>query len=589
MADIDPPLTNGAPSSRLPPGTKWADVERDAPADVEADDEEETPYTRVRGERQASSHRVGGGGGGRGDPPPQVQSFLRNFYEDVEGRKVGNIENAYEGQFPRLSDQYYSKTRWVDPSSVSRYYADQGFEKEKDVVLILYKELFYRHLHTVGGPESAVRVRVEDREDSWGNYRDLFDYFLEVEMEKKPGRGARGLQFPYTWTFDMLDEFVYQWSQFKFFHNKTSQGRSKRSDDDGRIRFREMVALADRHIWDSARVIEYLQLLVNKSGINQYFRHNRERARGDDRIETDLGLQVGYFAIVQLLRVQCLVGDYRLALQQLDEFDFSGDSLFYRVPNCHLSLFYYMGFSYMMLRRYTDAVRVFSQVLTFLHTKKDDYLQGTAMGHLLKMKDRMYQLLLLCVCLHPHRLDESINMYLKDKHADRHARLLKDDEQEYIDVFNYASPKFVHPGYPPFDDMDDYDPTELSRTQVEVFLEEVRHQKLVPTIRSFAKLYTAIPIQKLASLMEKNEDEIREILLCVKHKGRQLVWRSGPPLSGEVVTMEEGVDFFLDHEMIHVKSTKIHHNYVQYFVHSIHTFKDMIRSVEHGLQRRERV
>ena len=69
------------------------------------------------------------------------------------------------------------------------------------------------------------------------------------------------------------------------------------------------------------------------------------------------------------------------------------------------------------------------------------------------------------------------------------------------------------------------------RLQQKVFMDEVRQQMILPTIRSYLKLYTSMPMDKLAKYMcTPNEvctvDALESNLLCFKHKMMNLVWTS---------------------------------------------------------------
>ena len=72
---------------------------------------------------------------------------------------------------------------------------------------------------------------------------------------------------------------------------------------------------------------------------------------------------LGYFAIVGLARVQCLSGDYELSLKTFDALpDLQGGrSLHARIPGCHVSVNYHVGFAYFMLNRYKDAAKFFNR------------------------------------------------------------------------------------------------------------------------------------------------------------------------------------------------------------------------------------
>ena len=50
---------------------------------------------------------------------------------------------------------------------------------------------------------------------------------------------------------------------------------------------------------------------------------------------------------------------------------------------------------------------------------------------------------------------------------------------------------------------------EAYRLQLKCFLTEVKQQTMLPTLRSFLKLYTTISISKLASFLELDEYTLR--------------------------------------------------------------------------------
>ena len=107
---------------------------------------------------------------------------------------------------------------------------------------------------------------------------------------------------------------------------------------------------------------------------------------------------LGYFSIVGLLRVHSLLGDFTLALKvmenvelnqkvrhglvvSLTDFNVEIKSPFTRVTACHVTTYYYVGFCYIMLQRYPDAIRAFVSILNFIlrmrqyHTRSYQYDQ----------------------------------------------------------------------------------------------------------------------------------------------------------------------------------------------------------------------
>jgi translation initiation factor 3 subunit L len=107
---------------------------------------------------------------------------------------------------------------------------------------------------------------------------------------------------------------------------------------------------------------------------------------------------LGYFSIIGLLRVHVLLGDFTLALKVMENIEMNQkvcyiflptcpktnlivEAFFTRVTACHVATYYYVGFSYMALRRYTDAIRTFVSILNFIsrmrqyHTRSYQYDQ----------------------------------------------------------------------------------------------------------------------------------------------------------------------------------------------------------------------
>merc|ERR1712072_1616544 len=134
---------------------------------------------------------------------------------------------------------------------------------------------------------------------------------------------------------------------------------------------------------------------------------------------------------MQLLRMHSLLGDYHLAMHTIENIDFHAE-----VP-----LFYYMGFAYLMLRRYVDSIRTFSDILAFLSKTAGVNNLSYQYDAMAKKQDQMYVLLLLALALCPRPLDEALERYIKDKFADKQARLQRGEELCFEELFQYACPK----------------------------------------------------------------------------------------------------------------------------------------------------
>ena len=160
--------------------------------------------------------------------------------------------------------------------------------------------------------------------------------------------------------------------------------------------------------------------MVDKSNINQQL-EVYSSGGNPDTVAGDFGKHalykmMGYFSLVGLLRLHSLLGDYYLAVKVLDKIELHKQSLYSRVPGCQITMFYYVGFAYMMMRRYSDAIRTFSNILLYIQRMKGAFQIKTYQNDQIKKQtDQMYVLLAICLVLHPQRIDESLHSTLKDK------------------------------------------------------------------------------------------------------------------------------------------------------------------------------
>jgi len=97
---------------------------------------------------------------------------------------------------------------------------------------------------------------------------------------------------------------------------------------------------------------------------------------------------------------------------------------------------------------------------------------------------------------------------------------------------------------------------------------------------SYLRLYTTMPVSKMAAFLEMKEEEFRTHLLCFKHKMKNVVWTKGTSgLDGELQSGSE-VDFYIDGGMIHIADTKVARRYGDYFIRQIHKFEEINRNLK---------
>lgn len=430
-----------------------------------------------------------------------------------------------------------------------------------------------------GGPT------MEQRFASFYNYCDLFNYILSAS-EPVP------LELPDLWLWELIDEFVYQFQSFAQFRarlqNKTPQELETLNQP------------TSNKVWNILCVLNVLHSLVDKSNIKQQL--EVYASGGDpDSVAGEFGSHslykmLGYFSLVGLLRLHSLLGDYYQAIKVLENIEVHKKSQYAHIPACQISTSYYVGFAYMMMRRYSDAIRTFSSILLYIQRTKQLFASKTYQhDQINKQTDQMYHLLAICLVLHPQCVDESIQQMLRENsYHEKMFKMQYGDLQEFEKSFLYACPKFLSPIPPPIDsDPEDYS-KEAIHHQTMVFMEEVQQQKMLPTIRSYLKLYTTLPLSKLATFMAQNNrnndgnwDLDKEMqlllihLLCFKHKMKNVVWSKGASgLEGKFQSGSE-LDFYIDNDMIHIADTKVAHRYGDFFIRKILKFEDLNRKLHH--------
>jgi translation initiation factor 3 subunit L len=158
---------------------------------------------------------------------------------------------------------------------------------------------------------------------------------------------------------------------------------------------------------------------------------------------------------------------------------------------------------------------------------------------------------------------------------------LSREEPVFEELFSFACPKFIIPARLTYDDDTPSVPggyhQEALRLQLKLFMNELRQQFQLPTIRSYLKLYSTISTAKLANFLDM-EEPVFTHLLCFKHKTRNLVWNGVNPLNGKTVSSSD-VDFYLDKDMVHIADTKVIRRYGEFFIRHINKFEEIIRDI----------
>ena len=115
--------------------------------------------------------------------------------------------------------------------------------------------------------------------------------------------------------------------------------------------------------WNVYGVLNFLQALVEKSMIIQILEQEKEgleQFTATDGYDYNGGSNVlkvlGYFSMIGLLRVHCLLGDYHTGLKCLLPIDLSQQGVYTSVIGSHIATIYHYGFANLMLRRYAGPM-----------------------------------------------------------------------------------------------------------------------------------------------------------------------------------------------------------------------------------------
>lgn len=565
--------------------------------------------------------------------PDDVQSFLINLNDSITRRDVDRIRYFHENVHNMLTFKYYSKTRWPSPSAVEGLI--DSFECNPELTKLLYAEQYYRHLFA----KFPNHVKWADRVSSWKNYISLFSYLLlrwsssaepqNIQMPESLRECFEGagisvsyekegeICLPPEMIHGIVDEFLYQFQDTCRYRTRIAHviSMSEPAQSEGRP------VKVDQDIWRCDIIFQIFQSFIDLSGVRDLMRAEGA-APQQEQIQTlgsvdsiPIRYQLGFFSVLGLLRLHVLLGSYYTAIEVSNGVDCQlFRPLLWRVQAAYVSYLYYLGFSYMMLQRYIDAIRVFQQsTVSFASnsigsggsSSHASPYQHDAVG---KFVDRMSWLMLFCQLLSYgsstsfNRMEESLS-HQSDRKSSPSFSPLGSDTSNWRELLSKVSPRFISPSIPvvsPRDAMIKIDQSEPQQRQMHTFSPLMHLFELCSMIRSFTKLYNNLNVDTLASLMhiakKNNHLRSREVIksrgggggvgadsqttdsssssvslapddfevqepssiarsqiIAIKSRaGRQRIWKTGDLHSGELVPLNGDVDLLLDMDTIHI-------------------------------------
>jgi hypothetical protein len=325
---------------------------------------------------------------------------------------------------------------------------------------------------------------------------------------------------------------------------------------------------------------------------------------------------LGYFAMVGLLRLHCATGDFFAALSVLDppslfetewirsvtisavarasrqkpipsaaNAEPAGTEgslmqstdlrlrLHTHVTACHVAVYYYIGFSALMLRRYEEAIRALQPTIVHITRTKHIHVRSFQYEQVNKRIDQMLALLSLAQCLGRNRLDDSMNSWLREKLGDRTTRIRQGDLSAFEELYNHACPKFLQPS--------------VANTCREVFLQQVAQSEsgLPAQLSSYLRIYRTIDVQKLSQYLglggsaDHSTEQVLAALFCLKYRAllrhrAATASASGSPALGTAMDSEyigtNDTEFVIDDVgMVDVFETRTGKRPEDYFLRNI--------------------
>ena len=369
-----------------------------------------------------------------------------------------------------------------------------------------------------------MQPNIDDRFASYENYCAIFNYILN-------SNGPVTEDLPVQWLWDLIDEFVWQFSSFAQWRS-----RPKGKTD-------EEIALLTENpsVWSCYSVLNVLYSLIQKSKIQDQMRATKRGEEVTDELIGEYGAKplyrlLGLFSLVTLVRVHALLGDYTLALRMLDDIDMKRLPT-REVPAAHVSVHYHVGFSYLMLGRHADAIYHLSKGYFFHAGPRRGRAAASGSDAIAKQADRMLALLAVAHALSPTKWDDSREVR-EAREALRQSEKYNDQFETmsrgglvalpvFEELFRYGAPKSISPFSPSYaayanQDQDSL-PDPINHT-VQLFIKEVRNVIDVPDLRILLKLYTSIGIKKLATLAGKDEEELVRELMVLKGSMKTVKW-----------------------------------------------------------------
>lgn len=427
--------------------------------------------------------------------PEVLKDFVFDLHDATRrSRRIEDAAPLYDTRFRELSEKYFAQSSWPMPDEIAS-------ECNNDATFLLFYRYFYIFLHYIQAKhlyrELTLRhlfarlkyAPLELYMDAWSNYVSLFDTILQNADDF--------ITISPQWAFDIVQEYVYQFQAFCQYRTQVV-GRSET----------EIAFLSkESEVW-SRKSVEFTLSQLCKLA-----------AKSTSTIH---GL-IGYFSQIGLARLECLLSDYPAALDASSSISFSSNNeLYLQVPAAHVDVYYHVGISLIMSRRYADAMDVLGGLLLHINRLMKPGSIGTVRPAVLsvfqKMLDKTISLVAICMALCPaHRPDEQVTEAVSNKCGEKFRKLNAGEASTFTEMFENSCPKFISGAVPDYSTPSNLCQEAFS-SQVYIFTSEVKQCISLLKLATYLKLYASMDINKLAKFMETTPAELTSRLQLYKEK-----------------------------------------------------------------------
>ena len=360
---------------------------------------------------------------------------------------------------------------------------------------------------------TKLKPQLADHIDSWNNYvkveiisihhkhkslincciyfLQLFEFILSVD--------EKNFCLTTQWIYDIIQEFVYQFQGFCQYRCQVANI----STNPETIKILE----SNRDAWNLPVVMSILQRLIQAGKLR--LKSNKVQ------INSPFIAQFGYFASIELARLECLTGDFTSSLAALSSIKlYDRSELFTYLPLCHFNVFYHTGVCYLMLRNFTSAIEVFSEII--LHVSRilkpgaSATLRAGLQQQLTRMLDKALALTAIASFLTPNNnLDDQVKEAVESKFLEKLQKMknIESNPKTFSELFDFNAPKFISPFVPDYNvhvNMKQDAANQISS----VFITEVEQYHNFHKLRSFLSLYATIDVAKMARFNDTTEIDL---------------------------------------------------------------------------------